>query len=67
MKIIKLNVKTKSDNYPIIIGSNIIGNLSLYLNKNSINFSQCLLIIDEKVPKKMISKIIKSLKKKKNI
>ncbi len=65
MKIIKLNVKTKSDNYPIIIGSNIISNLSLYLNKNSINFSQCLLIIDEKVPKKMISKIIKSLKKKK--
>ncbi len=65
MKTIKLNVKTKSENYPIIIGSNIIKNLALYLSKNSIHFSQCLLIIDKKVPKKIISKIIKSLKKKK--
>ena len=65
MKPIKINVKTKSENYPIIIGSDIIRNLGGYLNNNSINFNQCLLIIDKKVPKKMISKIIKSLKKKK--
>ena len=65
MKPIKLNVKTKSENYPIIIGSNIIKNLALYLNKNSIIFNQCLLVIDKKVPKKMISKIIRSLNKKK--
>ena len=65
MKHIKLNVKTKSENYPIIIGANIIKNLALYLKKNSINFNQCLLVIDTKVPKKMISKITKSLKKKK--
>ena len=65
MKPIKINVKTKLENYPIIIGSGIIRNLGVYLNKNSINFNQCLLIIDKKVPKKMISKIIKSLKKKK--
>ena len=30
MKPIKLNVKTKSENYPIIIGSNIIKNLDSY-------------------------------------
>ena len=65
MKPIKLNIKTRSENYPIIIGSNIINNLVLYLNKNSINFNQCLLVIDKKVPIKMISKITKSLKKKK--
>ena len=65
MKLIKLNVKTKSENYPIIIGSNIIKDLALYLNKNSINFNQCLLVIDKNVPKKMISKITKSLKKNK--
>ncbi len=65
MKPIKLNVKTKSENYPIIIGSNIIKNLGSYLNKNSIKFNQCLLIIDKKVPNKMISKVIRSLKKKK--
>ena len=36
MKPIKLNIKTKSENYPIIIGSNIIKNLTFHLNKNSI-------------------------------
>ena len=65
MKDINLKVKTRSDNYPIIIGSKIIKDFALYLNKNSINFNQCLLIIDKKVPNKMILKITKSLKKKK--
>jgi len=65
MKPIKLNIKTRSEKYPIIIGSNIIKDLHLYLNKNSINFDQCLLIIDKKVNSKMTFKVIKSLKKKK--
>jgi len=62
---IKLNIKTKSQNYPIIIGKNIIKNLASYLNENSIDFNQCLLIIDKKVPTKMISMITRSLKEKK--
>ena len=61
----KLNVRTTSENYPIIIGSNIIKNLGLYLNKNSIFFNQCLLVIDKKVPNKMISKVNIALKRKK--
>ena len=65
MKPIKLRVNTKLESYPIIIGSNLIQNLNLYLKKNSINFNQCLLVIDENVPSKMIFKIEKSLKKKK--
>ena len=65
MKPIKLTVKTKSENYPIIIGSNIIKNLNLYLKTNSIIFNQCLLIIDKNIPNKMIAKITKSLTKKK--
>ena len=65
MNPIKINIKTKSENYPIIIGSNIIRNLSFYFSKNSINFNNCFLLIDNKVPKKMISKITKTLKKKK--
>ena len=65
MKPIKLQVKTKSENYPIIIGSNIVEKFSSYLNKNSIFFNQCLLVIDKNVPNKMISKIESSLKKKK--
>ena len=65
MKPIKLIVKTKSDNYPILIGSNIIKNFALHLKKNSINFNKCLLIIDDKVPRKMITKLTRSLKGKK--
>ena len=64
MKPIKLIVKTKSDSYPILIGSKIIKDLTLHLRKNSINFNKCLLIIDKNVPKKMISKITRSLKRK---
>ena len=33
MKPIKLIVKTKSDSYPILIGSNIIKNFALHLKK----------------------------------
>ena len=65
MKPIKLNVKTNSDNYPIIIGSNLIKNLSSHLSKNSIIFDQCLLVVDKNVPKKLINKISQGLKKKK--
>ena len=65
MKPVKLRVKTKFNLYPIIIGSNLVGNLNSYLNKNSIIFNQCLLVIDKNVPNKMISKITKSLKNRK--
>tara|TARA_B100001093_G_scaffold499666_1_gene549181 strand:+ start:3368 stop:4474 length:1107 start_codon:yes stop_codon:yes gene_type:complete len=65
MKPIKLNVKTKTENYQIIIGSNIIKDLTFYLKKNSIDFQKSLLVIDKRVPKKMISKITKSLRNKK--
>ena len=65
MKPIKLKVKTLSHNYSIIIGSNVVKDLPKYFKENSINYEKCLLIIDEKIPKKMISKIIKSLKRKK--
>jgi 3-dehydroquinate synthetase len=65
MKPIKLKVKTNLDHYPIIIGSNLIRNLTSYLNENSIIFNQCLLVIDKKVPIKLINNITKALKRKK--
>ena len=65
MKPIKLTVKTNSENYPIIIGSNIIKNTSNLLQHNTIVFEKALLIIDKNVPKRMIFKIKKSLSKKK--
>ena len=45
--------------------SNLIKNLSSYLNENSIIFNQCLLVIDKKVPKKLINNITRALKRKK--
>ena len=65
MRIIRLQIKTKTQKYPILIGSNIISKFSKILNQNSVKFKQCLLIIDSNVPKTMILKILKSLKGKK--
>jgi len=67
MNTIKLNVKTKSNKYPIIIGSNLINKTSQLINENSLNFTKCLIVIDSNVPKKFINKIKNSLKKKKII
>ena len=64
MRQIKLKVKTKTQKYSIIIGSNLHKNTGNILKKNSINFNKCFLIIDKSVPKKLISNIKKSLKKK---
>ena len=64
MKASKLIIKTKNQSYNVIVGSNIIKNLSKILNDNSINFNKCLLVIDKKVPKKYVKKINFLLKKK---
>ena len=65
MKKIKILVNTNNNKYPIIIGTKLMNNVSNLLNKNSIDFNKCLLIIDKKIPKKFTNQIIKSLKKKK--
>ena len=65
MKPIKLKINTKTQKYSIIIGSNLGTNVSKILKENSINFKQCLLIIDRNISKQFISKIKKSLNKKK--
>ena len=52
MKQFKLIVNTNTERYPILIGSNLISNLSTILKDNSIEFRQCLLVIDKNVPKK---------------
>ena len=62
MKLAKLNVKTVSGAYPIIIGSNLTSHLSKILKDNSVSFNKCLLVIDKNVPRKMINKLSKSIK-----
>ena len=64
MKQIRLIVNTKTQKYPIIIGNNLISKLSKIIKYNSIEFKQCLLVIDKKIPKKMVDNIKKSLKNK---
>ncbi|RPG06835.1 MAG: 3-dehydroquinate synthase [Pelagibacteraceae bacterium TMED267] len=64
MKPIKIKITTTTQEYPIIIGSNLLSNFSKILKDNSVHFKQCLLIIDKNIPKKIILKIKKSLFKK---
>ena len=65
MKHVKLKINTKTQQYPILIGINLISGISNILKKNSINFHKCLLIIDKNVPSKFIFQIRKSLRNKK--
>ena len=64
MRPIKLNIKTDTRKYPIIIGSNLIKNISRIMEDNSLKFKRCLLVIDTNISKKNITKIKKSLNKK---
>ena len=64
MKQTRLNIITKTENYPIIIGSNLTSSVSKILKLNSIDFDKCLIIVDKNVPQKFISNIKRSLKNK---
>ena len=67
MKHIKLSIKTKTQKYPMIIGSNLILNISKITKDNSIYFKNCLIIADQNISKKIVYKIKKSLGGKKTI
>ena len=61
---IKFKVKTKTQDYSIIIGSNLMSNISKIIKDNFINFKNCLIVVDKNIPKKITLKIKKSLKNK---
>ena len=65
MKQTRLNIVTKTEKYPIIIGSNLISSISKIFKLNSINFEKCLIVVDRNVPKKFFLNIKRSLKNKK--
>ena len=67
MKKIKLNVKTKSKTYSIIIGKNIIAQIHNILKSNNINFEKALIVVDTKIPKKKLSILKKTIISKKKI
>ncbi len=66
MKTKRLIVGSSSGKYPILIGFNLISKIPQIFKQNRINFTKCLLFVDEKVPKKFLKKIRKSLKGKEN-
>jgi len=63
MSLIKLKVSTDSQKYSIIIGSDILNKINEFLKESSINFNQCLLVIDKNVPKSLVKSALKSLPK----
>ncbi len=63
MRPIKLVVKTNSEQYPIIIGHNLINNLSTFLKNHVSPCNKFLLVIDKNIPPKFVSIIEKSLKR----
>jgi len=60
----KLLIKTKNKNYSIFVGKNITNNISKIFKAEKINFNKCLIIVDKKVPKSSIYKIIRKIKSK---
>jgi 3-dehydroquinate synthetase len=61
MSLIKIQVNTVNQKYPIYIGNNILNKLNKFLKNASINLNHCLIIADKNVPKKLIKEVIKSI------
>ncbi len=62
MKESRIIVKTKNKNYPIIIGENILGKIGNLINTQAPNCKKIALIIDSKIPKKILAQVKKSIK-----
>ena len=62
MKTYKLSVKTKSKDYSIMIGKNLINNFYKILKNENISFNKCLIVCDNKVPKALTTKLKKKIK-----
>ena len=63
MKNIKLVVKTKSKTYPIYFGNNIVNKAGWLVKKKLPGVKKICIICDNKLPKHLINKLYKSLRK----
>ena len=63
MKNTKLIIKTKSKSYPIYFGDGILKITGKFVKKNLPNVKKICIISDNKLPKLLLKKLIKSLKK----
>ena len=62
MKTIKLNIKTKTKNYPIYFGDNILNKTGKLLKKNLPDIKKVCIVSDNKLPRKLLAKLLRSLK-----
>ena len=65
MKTYKLNINTKSKKYKVVIGSNLLKNVSKILSEENIYFDKCLILVDKNIPNKFKSLLKNNLKIKK--
>ena len=52
MRTNKIIIKTKTKNYSILIGRNLIGKIDQILKDNNLKFDKCLIVADKKIPNK---------------
>ena len=62
MKEFRIIIKTKNKNYPIIIGENILGKTGKLINAKIPFCKKIALIVDSKVPKKILVQVRNSIK-----
>tara|TARA_B110000238_G_scaffold176176_1_gene197083 strand:+ start:16 stop:1122 length:1107 start_codon:yes stop_codon:yes gene_type:complete len=67
MNLIKLQVNTGNQKYPIIIGSNILNKIKKFLSESFINYNQCLIVADKNVPRNLINIALSSFIKNSTI
>ena len=65
MKNYKLNIKTKTKNYPIYIGYNILKNSYRIFKKNNVRINKCLIVVDNNIKKINLSILKTNIKSKK--
>ena len=63
MKNIKFIVKTKNKSYPIYFGNDILNTTGRLIKKNLVDVKKICIITDKKLPKLLLKKLIKSLRK----
>ena len=54
MKTIKLNIRTRTKNYPIYFGDNILNKIGKLVKENLPNVKKICIISDNKLPKKLL-------------
>ena len=56
-----LPIRTKSKNYNIYIGENIISKIDKIINNENIKFKKTLIVVDKKIPKNFLKKILSKI------